>query len=199
MKTILGVAICALSLAIMAIPTAAQGQQGQQPPPSVAMFVRNAYNGNKNNILRSAAKMPEEFYGLRPGTQQEVRTFGQHLSHVATFNYLWCSQAKNEKNPNAGNNLEKSLTAKADIVKAVTDSFAYCDGAFNALTDANGGDIIDMTLENGRQVHQARMALLILDLMHNNELYGNIVTTMRMKDIVPPSSEPRPAQGQPKQ
>jgi len=24
--------------------------------------------------------MPEEFYGLRPGIQEEVRTFGQHLA-----------------------------------------------------------------------------------------------------------------------
>ncbi len=84
--------------------------------------------------------MPEEFFtGLRPGPQEEVRTFGQHLAHVASFNYLWCAQAKGEKNPNAGNNLEKTLTAKADILKALSDSFAYCDGAYNALTDALRG------------------------------------------------------------
>ena len=68
----------------------------------MAAYVRNAYMGNKNNILRSAEKMPEEFYGLRPGPQEEVRTFGQHLAHVANYNFLWCSQAKGEKNPNAG-------------------------------------------------------------------------------------------------
>jgi regulator of extracellular matrix RemA (YlzA/DUF370 family) len=39
------------------------------------------------------------------------------------------------------------------------------------------------------------MALLMLNVAHNNELYGNLVTTMRIKSIVPPSSEPRPAQG----
>ena len=35
------------------------------------------------------------------------------------------------------------------------------------------------------------MGLLMLNVAHNNELYGNLVTTMRMKSIVPPSSEPR--------
>jgi uncharacterized damage-inducible protein DinB len=188
MKKCLVVMLCALAFAL---PAAAQQAP---PPPTVAGYVRNAYMGNKNNILRSGDKMPEEFFGLRPGPQEEVRTFGQHLAHVATFNFLWCSQAKGEKNPNAGNNLEKTLTAKADILKALSDSFAYCDGAYNALTDASGAEIVDITQESGRQVRQARLALLIMNLAHNSELYGNLVTTMRIKSIVPPSSEPRPAQ-----
>ena len=37
-----------------------------------------------------------------------------------------------------------------------------------------------------------RTALLILNYGHNNEIYGNIVTYLRMKSIVPSSSEPRP-------
>ena len=65
------------------------GGQSQQAPPTVAGAVRNFYNGIKNNMIRSGGKMPEEFYGLRPGTQEEVRTFGQHLAHAANFNYLW--------------------------------------------------------------------------------------------------------------
>jgi len=177
----------------------AVAQQAPQAPPTVAAYVRNAYMGNKNNILRSAEKMPEELYGLRPGPQEEVRTFGQHLAHVANFNFLWCSQARGEKNPNAGNNLEKTLKMKAEFIKALTDSFAYCDPAYAALTDATGMEVIDITQESGRQQRLPRMALLIMNLAHNNELYGNLVTTMRIKSIVPPSSEPRPAPGQPPQ
>ena len=45
-----------------------------------------------------------------------------------------------------------------------------------------------------RVVRNTRMALLMLNVVHSNELYGNLVTTMRIKNIVPPSSEPRPAQ-----
>ena len=135
--------------------------------------------------------MPEEFYSLRPGPQQEVRTFGQHLAHVATYNFLWCSQAKGEANPNAGKTLEKSLTTKAEITKAVADSFAYCDSAYAALTDASGAEVVQITQENGREVRLPRMALLMLNVAHNNEIYGNLVTTMRIKSIVPPSSEPR--------
>ena len=183
------------------LPAVAQqpGGQSQQSPPTVAGAIRNLYNGVKNNIIRSGEKMPEEFYGLHPGTQEEVRTFGQHLAHVANFNYLWCAQAKGEKNPNAGINLEKTLTTKDQFMKALRASYDYCDGAYNALTEANGSEVLTITQESGRQVQQTRMGLLMLNVAHNEELYGNIITTLRIKDIVPPSSEPRPQQRQPQQ
>jgi len=182
-----------LSVSVIASVAA---QQAPAAPPTAVGFLRNLYNGNKGNILRSADKMPEEFYGLRPGPQLEVRTFGQHVAHVATYNFLWCSQAKGEKNPNAGKDLEKTLTTKADIVKAATEAFAYCDSAYAALTDANANEVIDITQENGRQQRLPRMGLLTLNVAHNNEIYGNMVTTMRIKSIVPSSSEPRPQPAQ---
>src|SRR5579863_10189469 len=111
------------------------------PANPLSTWLRNAYMGNRNNIVRTAEKMPEENYGMRPGTQTEVRTFGQQVTHVAFYNYLWCSQAKGEKNPNPGN-LDK-LTSKADIMKVLNDAFTYCDGAYNALTDASGAETID--------------------------------------------------------
>jgi uncharacterized damage-inducible protein DinB len=174
-----------LALSLLALPAFAQDAN------PLSTWLRTAFTNNHNNILRSAEKMPEEFYGLRPGAQEEVRTFGQQVGHVANFNYLWCSQAKGEKNPNAGTNLEK-LTTKAEFIKAATDAFAYCDAVYAALTDASGTEMVDITQENGRQTRNLRMALLILNYGHNNEIYGSIVTSMRMKNIVPPASEPRP-------
>jgi uncharacterized damage-inducible protein DinB len=182
---------------LLAIPAAAQ--TGQQPPANpLSTWLRNAYMGNRNVIVRSAEKMPEENYGLRPGPQEEVRTFGQQVGHVANYNFLWCAQAKGEKNPKAGNNLEK-LATKAELLKALNDAFAYCDGVYSSLTDASGTEMIDITQESGRQTRNLRMALLILNYGHNNEIYGNMVTYMRMKSIVPASSEPRPQQQQPAQ
>jgi uncharacterized damage-inducible protein DinB len=163
---------------------------GQINPLST--WLRNAYLGNRNNIVRTAEKMPEENYGMRPGAQTEVCTFGQQVAHVATYNFLWCSQAKGEKNPNPGN-LDK-LTSKAEIVKVLNDAFTYCDSAYNALTDASGAEVVDITQENGRQTRNLRMGLLTLNYGHNNEIYGSMVVYLRMKNIVPPASEPRPQQ-----
>lgn len=177
---------------LLVMPVGAQTEQ-QVPANPLSTWLRNAYTGNRNNIIRTADKMPEEDYGLRPGPQQEVRTFGQQVGHVANFNYLWCSQAKGEKNPNAGNNLEK-LTTKAEFMKALNDAFTYCDAVYGALTDASGMEMIDITQESGRQTRNLRMALLILNYGHNNEIYGSMVSYLRMKNIVPPASEPRPQQ-----
>src|ERR1700680_4536972 len=91
---------------LLAIPAASQTDQ-QPPANPLSTWVRNAYTGNRNNIVKSAEKMPEENYGMRPGPQEEVRTFGQQIGHIARVNYLWCSQAKGEKNPAAGMDLEK--------------------------------------------------------------------------------------------
>src|SRR5579864_5286407 len=189
--------VWALLGSILAIPAAAQDRPAAAANPNpLSTWLRNTYMGNRNNIVKSAEKMPEENYGMRPGTQQEVRTFGQQLGHVADYNFLWCSQAKGEKNPNAGKNLEK-LTTKAEFMKALNDAFAYCDGVYNSLTDASGMEVVDVTQENGRQTKNLRMALLILNYGHNNEIYGSMVTYLRIKNIVPSSSEPRPQGQQP--
>lgn len=179
-------------LLLMTIGAFAQSE-AQPPANPLSTWLRNAYTNNKNNILRTAEKMPEENYDMRPGPQQEVRTFGQQVGHVARYNFLWCSQAKGEKNPSAGTDLEK-LTTKAEFIKAATDAFAYCDGVYGALTDASGTEMIDITQESGRQTRNLRMALLILNYGHNNEIYGSMVSYLRMKGITPPASEPRPQQ-----
>ncbi len=195
--------VAVLFASLLAIPSAAQpaAQTDQQAAATSAnplsTWLRNAYMGNRNVIVRSAEKMPEENYGMRPGTQPEVRTFGQQVGHIANYNFMWCAQAKGGKNPNAGNNLEK-LNTKAEFLKALNDAFAYCDGVYSSLTDASGLEMVDITQESGRQTRNLRMALLILNFAHNNEIYGNMVTYLRMKDIVPASSEPRPQRQQPR-
>ena len=174
----------AFLLATIAAPVAAQ-QAAPQGPPTATGFLRNLYNGNKNNVLRVAERMPEEFYGLRPGTQEEVRTFGQHVAHIATYNFIWCAQAKGEANPNAGKELEKTLKGKAEIIKAITESYAYCDPVYAALTDASGAEVLTISQENGRQQQQTRTGLLTLNVVHGNEVYGSMVTTLRIKNISP--------------
>lgn len=167
-------------------------QPAPDPANPMSTWLRTFYTGNRNNIVRTAEKMPEENYGMRPGSQMEVRTFGQQVTHVATYNFLWCSQAKGEKNPNPGN--LDTLTSKAEILKVLNDAFSYCDTAYSALTDANGVEVIELTQENGRQTRNPRMGLLTLNYAHNNEIYGSMVIYLRAKNVVPPASEPRPQQ-----
>jgi len=178
---------------LLIIPAAAQTGQKDSSADPLSSSLRNLYKGTRNDIARAAEKMPEQFYGLRPGPQMEVRTYGQVVGHLANFNYMWCAQAKGEKNPNEGNDFEK-LTSKADLVKAINGALNYCDGVYAALTDASGMQMIEVTQENGKQQRVLRISQLMLNVFHNNEHYGNIVTYLRIKSIVPPSSEPAPPQ-----
>jgi len=174
-----------------ALPLAAQ--TGAPPPAAkdaLPAWLRNAYGVNRKFLVRSAEKMPEEFYGMRPGAQTEVRTFGQLIGHLADFNYRWCSDAKAEVNPAQEKEFEK-LTAKADLIKALSDALTYCDTAYAQLTDANAMDMVQGTRDDGTKVPVLRISRLIVNFAHNNEHYGNLVTYMRIKSIVPPSSEPR--------
>ena len=133
--------------------------------------------------------MPEDAYGMRPGPQMEVRTFGQLIGHLANFGYLFCSDAKGEKNPVADHDFEK-LPTKAELIKALKASHNYCDGVFAGMTDASLTETISATRDDGSKVPAMRLARLIADLNHNQEHYGNIVTYLRIKSMVPPSSQP---------
>jgi hypothetical protein len=179
----------ALLVFILAAPLAAQTGQ-QAPPKDLSASLRNSYANNHKILSRTAEKMPEEFYGLRPGPQPEVRTFGQIIGHLANFNFRWCSDAKGEKNPMEETDFEK-LTDKASLVKGLNIALTYCDGAYAMLTDANSMDLVQGTRDDGTKAPVLRISRLISNLAHNNEHYGNLVTYMRIKSIVPPSSETR--------
>lgn len=140
------------------------------------------YTNIKNNLLRAAEKMPEDNYSFKP--TPDVRSFGQLVGHVADAQYLFCSGVVGEKNPSPG--VEKGKTAKADLVQAIKDGFAYCDKAYDGMTDSHAAQMIKFF---GRD--QTKMTILSFNTAHDNEHYGNMVTYMRLKGLVPPSSEPK--------
>ncbi|HEX6463940.1 MAG TPA: DinB family protein [Vicinamibacterales bacterium] len=162
---------------------------GRMPQPATAQnpvsdALRAEWNSVKNYYVKSAQQMPDDNYAFKP--TPDVRSFGEIIAHVAGANYLICAGARGEKPPYAEDYFEKNAKTKADIVKAATDSVAYCDGAFSNATDGNLADMINAPF--GKK-QQARAALLILNVDHVNEHYGNIVTYFRLKGMVPPSSQ----------
>jgi len=141
---------------------------------------KQAYTGIKNNLTRMADKMPEEHYSFKP--VPEIRTFGQLVAHVADSQMRTCSAVKGEpKTPNAA-----SKTSKADLVAALKESFADCDGAFESLTDATAAAMVKV----GRG-ERSKLGALTGVTTHSNEEYGYMAVYLRLKGIVPPSSEGR--------
>ena len=158
----------------------------QSPPGTnpVASGVRTAWEGGKRNLTRSAELMPEKDYGFRP--VDTVRTFGQILAHVAGANYVFCAAAKGEPSPHAEAAFEKTATTRAQIIKVLGESVAYCDAAYAALDDKRAGEIVDLPFGMGKG---ARALPLMINSGHVQEHYGNLVTYFRIKGMVPPSSQ----------
>ena len=156
--------------------------QAQAPSDPLSAGNKVIYNIVKNNVVKAAEKMPEENYAFKP--TPDVRSFGQLVGHVADAQYSFCSAALGEKNPALG--IEKSKTTKTDLVQALNTAFAYCDKAYDGMTDAHAAEIVKFF---GRE--SAKLTVLSFNNAHNDEHYGNMVTYMRMKGLVPPSSEAR--------
>jgi len=148
----------------------------------LSMEAKALYEGVRNNIMKAADKMPEENYSFKP--TPDVRSFGQLVGHVADAQYLFCSAAKGERTAPPG--AEKSKTSKADLTAALKEAFAFCDAIYAGMTD--GAAVGKTKLFGGERT---KLTVLHFNTSHNNEHYGNIVTYMRLKGLVPPSSEGR--------
>jgi uncharacterized damage-inducible protein DinB len=136
----------------------------------------------KQSITATADLVSEDLYGFRP--TEEVRTLGQILAHIADANYQICSAASGQSNPNT-ESLEQTKTSKAEITQALADAFAYCEGVYGSMSDAQGAETVPFL--GGQDL--ARSAVLAFNSTHSYEHYGNLVTYMRINGITPPTSQ----------
>ena len=98
----------------------------------LATSLQRGYAGIKANFTAAAEKMPEADYSFKVGSMPEARTYGQLIAHIAQAQFGQCSGLTGVPNPMAGKNLEQELKTKAELTKALADSFALCDKAFAA-------------------------------------------------------------------
>ena len=170
------------TLALPAIAVAQDAAKPAPPPITASAGLKNLYTNSRNWILRAAETMPEEHYTFKP--TPDVRSFGELLGHIANTQYNFCGPVKKVANPNTGD-FEKTATTKAALTAALKEAFAFCDPLYD-LADSGLTEMVKM----GQREAAAGYGLTF-NVAHNFEHYGNIVTYMRLKDIVPPSSEPR--------
>jgi DinB superfamily len=144
-----------------------------------AAEIKTAYTSVKNNLLKSAEKAPDEVYSFMPTPDE--RTFAEVLNHVVEAQTRVCSTLLGEtKTATTGK-------TKAEVITGLNAAFAECDKAYDALTDANAAD----TFKFGPR-QRSRLAALTGNISHDNEQYGILSVYMRLKNIVPPSSDAVP-------
>ncbi len=167
MKARLGIA-----LALFATPATASAQ--------VVSTLNPLYQSVRGFLIQSAEQMPAENYSFKPvGT---VRTFGEIIGHLANESYLMCSAAQGAKNPKEAEDFEKA-TEKAALVVAIKAALAYCDPLYAMPDKAFMGQVELFGTKT------TKLGVLAGNLTHDNEHYGNIITYLRIKGLVPPSSQ----------
>lgn len=172
-------AVC--SVAVVQVFAQSNGSSAAANPNPLSGATKYMYTMSKNYLLKSAQEMPEANYSFQPVST--VRTFGQLVGHVADAQYEFCSAVVGDGKQPPG--IEKSKTSKADLIKALQDAFAYCDQAYDNMTDAHAADMVKFFGHDS-----AKLGILNFDVVHNMEHYGNMITYLRIKGLVPPSSQP---------
>src|SRR5262249_60419766 len=107
----------------------------------LATSLQRGYAGFKRNFSAAAEKMPEADYAFKPGSTPEARTFAQVIDHITQAQFGQCSGLKGVPNPMQGKNLEQERKTKAEVTKALADSFSLCDELFAQESDANRAEM----------------------------------------------------------
>lgn len=173
MKAVKTTSLLLLSIGIINASCAQEVKSTDKPMTSVD--IASMYG--PTTIIAAAQQMPEEFYSIRP--TPEMRTFGELLTHMAGSNYIMVAIAKGEEAPvyNIG-------PSKIEIIEALQKSFDYSAEARKNLTAEQKG--IMVTFMGGSQ---PAGNVLDFSVFHSLSHYGNIVVYMRLKGLVPPSSQ----------
>lgn len=152
---------------------------------SLAKVAKAMHSTIRTNLADAAEAMSETDYNFRPTA--EVRTFGQLVGHIADANFFFCSQAAGEKSPTTAN--YEATAGRTALLKGLKESLAYCDRVYGATTDATFNSPVKMGSGPGLPpTDTVRGAVLMFNVTHNNEHYGNVVVYMRLRGRVPPST-----------
>jgi len=138
--------------------------------------IQRYFNGIRGNLEAAADTMPAARYGFKLTDGQ--MSFAEWINHSTDRNYSDCATLKSEAAPEAVKKVA-SLKDKGEVSQALKDSFAYCAAALEGIDDQKVLASPQMTYS------------LLHIVVHNNEIYGNIVGYLRSSGIVPPSTAAR--------
>ena len=176
--------LIAAAVAALLLPAAARAQQTPSAPQTFTLSATllRGYQNLQRNLTEAAEKMPEADYSFRPTS--EVRPFGELVAHVALSQFGSCAALKGETVAPHKDEKEDAARTKAQLVALLKESTAYCDPALTPLKDE---DLT--TLVKSGQNQAAKGLFLTGTNTHGNEMYGTMSVYLRLKGLVPPSTE----------
>ena len=146
----------------------------------LSIEAQQAWARTSGNVVKAAEKMPEADYSFKPAP--ESQTFGDLIAHTANAAMGTCAGVSGERKQAGAD----ASGPKAAMVTALKAAMTECEKAYGALTDANATDMIE-----GRRGARSRLGTLYGNTIHIEHEYAQMAVHMRLKGIVPPSSEGR--------
>jgi hypothetical protein len=163
------------------------------PPNQMDAQLRSQWATSRSLLTRLAAKMPDEGYAFQP--TPDVRTFGASLVHAAAYAYGLCGTLSGQRRSIDGARLAEVHTTKAQVTAFLDEALTFCNDFVSTVQLSTLLETYDSTFvrPDGTRtpLKSARGGLLSLLIAHNNEMYGYLSMYLRLKGVVPPSSEPR--------
>jgi uncharacterized damage-inducible protein DinB len=194
MRILTALLVCA---ALVTAAGCSRGTSGLASSEALIRGVESMHGGVKQFMLKAADDIPAEDFSYKP--TPDTRSVGQIFLHVAYWQFFFCGEAKGEKPERPAlltafneqrENLEAIGATKTNVVEALRASYDYCDTVFKTLTPDDAGKIIAapgfMHIDQAPRIH-----FLSFNVSHANQHYGNLVTYMRLRGRVPPSSQSR--------
>lgn len=141
----------------------------------------------ERQLLELAQAMPAEKYGFRPSP--DVRTFGEQVIHVGAVQWVVGASLLRQSptvDVGDGDSGPVAMTAKTDILKYTSDSFACIRGAIATMQDSEALEWIPHPYDPDSTKVQ-RLMLIAGYSSHGWEHYGQIVVYARIQGLTPPS------------
>jgi len=177
--------IAACMIMNLAAPDTARAQTQPAAPQTFTLSGQAArsYQNIQRNLLEGAEKMPDADYAFKP--TPEVRPFGQLVAHVALSQFGTCAALKGDQAPPHKDEKEDAARTKTQLVALLKESTAYCDPVLTTLKDED----MPVLTQAGGEGRAAKGLFLFGTISHGNEMYGTMSVYLRLKGIVPPSTE----------
>jgi uncharacterized damage-inducible protein DinB len=148
----------------------------------VLMQLRSDWQAQKDMMMRIADAMPESKFSYKSTPPQ--RSYGEQIMHVASSNVELLKILGG--NAAAPGFTTESAKTKADILKALGDSYDYGTALMNELSEVT---VLEPVKDSPPFLGPASHARIIWTLLaHSMDIYGQMAVYLRLNGIVPPAS-----------
>jgi hypothetical protein len=169
---------CAIVAALVFI--GAPGARAQSKPADMKADVLKDWTAMKDTMVKIATEMPEDKFGYKSTPPQ--RTYGEQVLHAATVNVTFIGLLGGKATPPT---INMKATSKAEIVKALADSFDYGTALLNEQTPESMVQAVPARFMG--EASRTRVAYFVIG--HNWDIYGQMVVYLRLNGGVPPASQ----------